>query len=77
MNIKKIGMTALAASLVSTSVFAGELSVTGAAKMTYENYSTTDVAAAASNNRTFTQANNIYFKGGGELDNGLTVSTII
>ena len=74
MNIKKIGMTALAASLVSTSVFAGELSVTGAAKMSYENYSTTDVSAAASNNRTFTQANNIYFKGGGELDNGLTVA---
>ena len=74
MNIKKIGMTALAASLVSTSVFAGELSVTGAAKMSYENYTTTDVSAAASNNRTFTQANNIYFKGGGELDNGLTVA---
>jgi len=67
-------MTALAASLVSTSVFAGELSVTGAAKMSYENYTTTDVSAAASNNRTFTQANNIYFKGGGELDNGLTVA---
>ena len=74
MNIKKIGMTALAASLVSTSVFAGELTVTGAASMSYENYSTTDVSAAASNNRTFTQANNIYFKGGGELDNGLTVA---
>jgi len=42
--------------------------------MSYENYSTTDVSAAASNNRTFTQANNIYFKGGGELDNGLTVA---
>ena len=27
MNIKKIGLTALAASLVSTSVFAGELTV--------------------------------------------------
>ena len=28
-NFKKIGMTALAASLVSTSVFAGEMTVTG------------------------------------------------
>ena len=30
-NFKKIGMTALAASLVSTSVFAGELTASGAA----------------------------------------------
>ena len=34
MNIKKIGMTALAASLVSTSVFAGELTATGTASIT-------------------------------------------
>jgi outer membrane protein OmpU len=73
-NIKKIGMTALAASLVSTSVFAGELTVSGTASMSYENYSTTDTDAAASNNKTFTQANAITFSGGGELDNGLTVA---
>ena len=73
-NLKKIGMTALAASLVSTSVFAGELTVSGAASMTYENYSTTETASAASNNKTFTQGNNIYFNGGGELENGMTVA---
>ena len=38
-NFKKIGMTALAASLVSTSVFAGELAVSGSASMNWENYS--------------------------------------
>ena len=32
-NFKKIGLTALAASLVSTSVFAGELTVSGSAVM--------------------------------------------
>jgi outer membrane protein OmpU len=58
-NIKKIGMTALAASLVSTSVFAGELTVSGAASMSYENYTTTETASAASNNKTFTQGNAI------------------
>ena len=73
-NLKKIGMTALAASLVSTSVFAGELTVSGAASMTYENYSTTDSAVAANNNKTFTQGNVINFNGGGELDNGMTVA---
>jgi len=73
-NLKKVGLSALAASLVTLSAQAGELSVSGSAAMTYENYSTTDTAAAASNNRTFTQANNIYFTGGGELDNGLSVA---
>jgi outer membrane protein OmpU len=73
-NLKKLGMTALAASLVSTSVFAGELTVSGAASMSYENYSTTDTVAAASNNKAFTQANEINFNGGGELDNGMTVA---
>jgi outer membrane protein OmpU len=40
-NFKKIGMTALAASLVSTSVFAGEVTVAGSASMAVEGYSTT------------------------------------
>ena len=65
MNIKKIGMSALAASLVSLSAQAGEMTVSGSAAMTYENYSTTDTAAAASNNKTFTQANVLNFTGSG------------
>ena len=73
-NLKKIGMTALAASLVSTSVFAGELAVSGSASMTYENYSTAQNADGANNNRVFSQGNEINFTGGGELDNGLTVA---
>ena len=32
---KKVGLTALAASLVSTSAFAGEMSVSGKAKINY------------------------------------------
>jgi len=34
-NIKKIGLTALAGSLVATSAFAGAMSVSGSAKVTY------------------------------------------
>jgi outer membrane protein OmpU len=71
-NLKKIGMTALAASLVSTSVFAGEMSVSGTASMTYENYSKSD--GNLSGAKYFTQNNNLVFSGGGELDNGLTVA---
>jgi outer membrane protein OmpU len=73
-NLKKIGMTALAASLVSTSVFAGELAVTGTASVTYENYSTSAVADGAHNDKYFSMNNNITFNGGGELDNGMTVA---
>jgi len=68
-NFKKIGMTALAASLVSTSVFAGELAVKGSAKINWENYSGT----AKSSTKAFSMGNQITFSGSGELDNGLTV----
>jgi len=70
-NFKKIGMTALAASLVSTSVFAGEMAVTGSASMAIEGHSKGD------NNHegtTFSMGNQLTFSGGGELDNGMTVS---
>jgi len=69
-NFKKIGMTALAASLVSTSVFAGELTVAGSASINFENHS----AAALSEAKTFSMGNQITFSGSGELDNGMNVS---
>jgi len=69
-NFKKIGMTALAASLVSTSVFAGELTVAGSASINFENHS----AAALNEAKTFSMGNQITFSGSGELDNGMNVS---
>ena len=75
-NFKKIGMTALAASLVSTSVFAGEMAVTGSASINYENYKADSTAAAAakSSTKSFSMGNQLTFSGSGELDNGLTVA---
>ncbi len=69
-NFKKIGMTALAASLVSTSVFAGEMTVAGSASINFENHSST----ALSEPKTFSMGNQLTFSGSGELDNGMTVS---
>jgi outer membrane protein OmpU len=69
-NFKKIGMTALAASLVSTSVFAGEVTVSGGASMTVEGYSS---AGSINAGKGFSMGNQLTFTGGGELDNGLTV----
>ena len=68
--MKKIGLTALAASLVSVSANAGELTVSGAASIGMSGYS----ADKANMARSFTMGNQITFSGGGELDNGMNVS---
>ena len=68
MNIKKIGLTALAASLVSVSAQAGEMSVAGGASITVKNNSGTD------GGKNITMGNQLTFTGGGELDNGLNVA---
>lgn len=72
MNIKKVGLTALAASLVATSAYAGELSFSGGAKLSYTtkggNMATTDVASG------FAMDQEITATGSAELDNGFTVS---
>ena len=68
MNIKKIGLTALAASLVSVSAYAGEMSVAGGASATIKNNSGTD------GGKQITMGNQLTFTGGGELDNGLNVA---
>ena len=39
MNIKKIGLTALAGSMVALSAVAGELTVTGSMNMTHSSFS--------------------------------------
>ena len=69
-NFKKMGMTALAASLVSTSVFAGEMAVSGSATVAYEIYSGTD----QSGSKSFSMGNQLTFTGSGELDNGMNVA---
>ncbi len=69
-NFKKIGMTALAASLVSTSVFAGELTASGSASITVENYSGQQINAG----KAFSMADSVVLAGTTELDNGMTVS---
>ena len=67
-NLKKLGLTALAGSLVATSAYAGSLDVAGSAKASY----TSDGAAAANN--PWSMSRGITFSGGGELDNGMNVA---
>ena len=70
MNIKKIGLTALAASMVSVSAHAGALSLSGGASINIGGYTGDNQNNATS----FTMANQITASGSGELDNGMTVS---
>ena len=70
-NLKKIGLTALAGSLVVTSAFAGELTATGSASMGVSNITGT---ADSSTGKDFSMANSVYLNGSTELDNGMTVS---
>ena len=70
-KLKKIGLTALAASLVTTSAFAAELTATGSASMGVKNNTGT---SDTSSGKSFTMGNSVTFAGSGETDGGLTVS---
>ena len=70
-NFKKIGLTALAASLVTTSAFAGALTVSGGASLSVKNLTGTK---DTSSGKSYSMGNDITFSGSGELDNGLNVA---
>ena len=73
-NLKKIGLSALAGSLVATSVFAGTMNVTGDAKIEVQHNKGNILPAQANRGKAFSMTNSIYFNGGSTLDNGLDVS---
>jgi outer membrane protein OmpU len=65
-NLKKVGLTALAGSLAAVTAQAGELSVTGSANVTLKNGGADHVARAIGTDK------DVKFSGSGELDNGWT-----
>jgi outer membrane protein OmpU len=68
-NLRKIGLTALAGSLVASTVaVAGDLAVTGAAEIAVKNHS------QDSNGKSVSMVNSVNFAGSGETDGGLTVN---
>ena len=69
-KFKKVGLSALAGSLVATSAYAGEVTVAGGAGMFLEHIN----GGAANSGKSFSMSNQLTFSGGGELDNGLNVS---
>jgi len=67
-KLKKVGLTALATTLVASSAYAGELTASGSASLNYSGLST------ASGSNPWTMSNSVTFSGGGDLDNGMTVN---
>ena len=70
-NFKKIGLTALAGSLIATTAMAGSLSVSGGAKLSHTTKGGTSDAASGNN---WGMDKAMTFSGGGELDNGHSVA---
>ena len=68
-NFKKIGLTALAGSLIATSAFAGSMSVGGSAGISYGG------ASNSAKGNSWSSGDSLTFTGSGELDNGLSVVT--
>ena len=67
-KLTKVGLTALGTTLVASASVAGEMSVTGSAALSYTGLSTNSAV------NPWAQGNSIKFNGGGDLDNGMTVS---
>ena len=68
-NFKKVGLTALAGSLIATSAYAGSMSVTGGADISLLNQSNFSSA------NSFSSGDSLNFSGSGELDNGMVITS--
>ncbi len=76
-NWKKAGLTALASSLVATSAFAGAVTVSGTAGLTYTGNTGAQDGAAGQKGQDGSRwglNKSLSFSGSGEMDNGWTVS---
>jgi outer membrane protein OmpU len=67
-KLTKVGLTALATTLVSSASFAGEMNVSGSAALSYTGLNTN------SDVNPWAMGDSVKFNGGGDLDNGMTVS---
>jgi len=68
-NLKKLGLTALAGSLVATTGYAGELGISGTAKASYTGGDTIGVTG-----NPYSMSTAVTLSGSGELDNGMNIA---
>ena len=68
-NLKKLGLTALAGSLVASTAVAGALDVSGTAKVKYQSK-----GSERTTGNPWSDTTTITFSGSGDLDNGMTIN---
>ena len=68
-NLKKLGLTALAGSLVASTAVAGALDVSGTAKVKFQSQ-----GSERTTGNPWSDATTITFSGSGDLDNGMTIT---
>ena len=73
-NLKKVGLTALAGSLVASTAYAGVLEVTGSAGGKYQSRSGSTGGTSSVQGNPWSDSNGITFSGSGDLDNGMSIS---
>ena len=73
-KLTKIGLSALAGSLVAVSAHAGSMSVSGSASITISDTDVDNTIGTAAEGNLWTMGDSLTFSGGGELDNGMTVA---
>jgi len=72
-NLKKIGLTAIAASLATVSAHAADFSVSGGASISYTSNSIVGIGGGGNGNP-WAMSDTVNFAASGELDNGWTIS---
>ena len=73
-KLTKIGLSALAGSLVAISAHAGSMSVSGSASISFADGDTDNASGSAAEANQWSMGDSLTFSGGGELDNGMSVA---
>ena len=73
-KLTKIGLTALAGSLISVSAHAGSMSVSGGATLSISDGDVDNTQATTAEGNTWSMGDSLTFTGSGDMDNGMSIS---
>ena len=73
-KLTKIGLTALAGSLISVSAHAGSMSVSGSAGISMADSDVDNTQATTAEGNTWSMGDSLTFTGSGDMDNGMSIS---
>jgi outer membrane protein OmpU len=73
-KLTKIGLTALAGSLISVTAHAGSLSASGGATLSISDTDVDNTQATTAEGNTWSMGDSITMTGSGDMDNGMIIS---